>query len=55
MCAGCTLLNVPICSSGMLCSANMHQFIQVIVLSSGAGAGSIIAWLTGRKKHADHR
>jgi hypothetical protein len=50
MCAGCNIANIPVCAASGLCSANVHQFIQMILISSGASAGSILVWLKTRIK-----
>jgi len=44
MCALCNTFNVPVCASG-LCDANIHQFIQMLLISSSASAGTILVWL----------
>lgn len=50
MCAGCGLTNIPICSTGIVCTGNMHAFLQMIIISTGVGSTSILMWLKEKRK-----
>jgi len=53
MCAGCALLNVPICSTGVICSANIHEIVSVLAVTGGAGIGSLKMWRKNGKPKSE--
>gem|GEM_PF-1877697 len=44
MCAGCSLLSVPVCSTGLICTANIHHIVSVVAVTGSAGIGTLKLW-----------
>lgn len=52
MCAGCSLINVPVCSAGALCGASLHEVLGLLAAAGGAGLGTLKQW--GRTPKRQH-
>jgi len=52
MCSICSGVGVPVCATGVICSANFHQLISFALLSGSTMVGSVIGFLrTTRDAH----
>lgn len=50
MCAACGLINMPICSSGIVCNSNILEFFQMFIVTTGVSFTSVIMWLKNKPK-----
>ena len=55
MCAVCSGFNIPICSSGVICTANFHEMISFALLSGSTLFGSIIGVFRFKKDSYDKK
>lgn len=50
MCSFCSVVGVPVCSSGIVCSANFHEILSFVTLAGSGLIGSVFGLLRNNKE-----
>lgn len=53
MCGVCSGIGVPICATGVVCSANLHQVVSFALLSGSGTVGAVLGFLRLRQQQKD--